>query len=118
MRNLVAPPAEFAPELRDQRRRLGFVRPLEGASGDSGNDPGYCAHGEKNRQREHQQKFAPKAQGFSISSQTFCNCHSPFRPAVQSLTPAASATGFRRYSNGITRRDCIKACSASVKTLW
>ena len=96
MSNLVASPVELTPELRDQRCRLIFICPLKGSSRNGRHDPGHGAHGKKNRQREHQQEFAPKVQGFSVPSHTFCNGHSPSRRAVQSLTPAPSATGLRK----------------------
>ncbi len=115
LRNLVASTIELASELSDQGSGLIFIRPLEGSPGHNRNDPRDCAHGKKNRQREHQQKFAAKAQGFSVPSQTFCNCQPPSRSSVQPLTFAPSATAVRKCSKGITRCDCSKSAFGGIK---
>ena len=79
MRNFIASAIELPPELGDQCCGLIFIGPLEDSPGHNRNDPCDRTHGKENRQREHQQKFAAKAQGFSVPSQTFCNRQPPSR---------------------------------------
>src|SRR6185437_13402770 len=111
--HFVTPPAELAAKLRDQTRRLSFVGPLEGAPGHAGYDPGDRAHAKKNRQREYQQKFAAKAQGFPDSSQTSCKRQLPSGSSRQPITLVASATAVRKCSRGTTRCDCSRVLSAA-----
>ena len=111
--HVVATAAELAAKLRDQCRRLIFVGPLEGAPGHAGYDPRDRAHGKKNRQREHQQKFAAKAQGFPVSSQTSCKRQLPSGSSCQPITFAPNATAVRKCSSGITRCDCSSVLSAA-----